>query len=748
MTGAWQWQQLAWHQVMAPQVVVAALERLATAPELGQVVLELRANQGRARWLVGSAASRASDLALLLGGQLPAGLHQPVLRRRAVDWAVRLQAPRRAVACLPERVADTVRALYTAMSDVAAGSELVLQLVVGRRLGPAAFAGSARPLWQQLLVGQDELGSAPGAGAHQAEQHGAAVCLRLGLADQAPGARSAAGRGRAHRCFAQLLGALRIAETSAGRLRLVRESPAALDEARRPRWWPMRLQSGQLAALCGWPVGQAPLPLLGGLHPRLVAPPRLASGRRLVGVSSAPGSACPVAIPLSDAVYHTHLLGPTGTGKSTVLLSLALADAAEGRGMLLLDPKGDLVTDLLERVPAERHQDVVVIDPTSLRPVGVNPLAGPLPQAPLRAEAVLDVMAELFAANWGIRTADALGAALLTLARIPQANLLWLPPLLTDPAFRARALAQAPQDPLGADAFWAAYDAKRPQTQAVEIAPVLNKLRQLFIRPGLRAVLGQAEPRFDLRQLLTHRRIVLVNLNHGRLGAGAARLLGSLLLSQVWHHLLERQRLPETQRPVVSIYIDEVHQFLAGLPGDLSEALALSRSLGAAFHLAHQYRAQLTPQMLGAIDSNTRNKIYFRQIGNDALAAARLAPGLEPADFQLLGPYQAYAQLMQHGIPTDWFSIRTQPAGPSLGPAADLYAASQDRYGLPADQTEQQLVNLTRTSVQHTDAQADPGPWAEAPIGRKSTHSGPAADHPPDTSADRSPALKPPASRA
>ena len=80
-----------------------------------------------------------------------------------------------------------------------------------------------------------------------------------------------------------------------------------------------------------------------------------------------PGETGLVRLPITDAIYHTHLLGPTGVGKSTVLLALALADAAEGRGLLLLDPKGDLATDFLARLPQERADDVVVLDPANAR---------------------------------------------------------------------------------------------------------------------------------------------------------------------------------------------------------------------------------------------------------------------------------------------------------------------------------------------------------------------------------------------
>ena len=133
---------------------------------------------------------------------------------------------------------------------------------------------------------------------------------------------------------------------------------------------------------------------------------------------------------------------------------------------------------------------------------------------------------------------------------------------------------------------------------------------------------------------------------------------------------------------------------------------------GAAFHLAHQYRAQLSPQMIQAIETNARNKIYFSLSGTDAAASARLAPGLEAADFQLLGRYRAYAHLIHRGRPTDWFTIATEPAPPPLRDPADLYAASHTRYGVPAQTTETELLHLIDPPPERA------GDRTPAPIGR------------------------------
>ncbi|WP_446429016.1 type IV secretory system conjugative DNA transfer family protein [Leucobacter sp. 1207-22] len=223
------------------------------------------------------------------------------------------------------------------------------------------------------------------------------------------------------------------------------------------------------------------------------------------------------------------LVGPTGSAKSTVMLGLIEDAMRAGRGLVIFDPKGDLATDVLARVPAHRLQDVVVIDPTNPSPVGFNPLHGPARLAHVTADTLLTIFESLFKDYWGIRTADVLSAAFLSLSHVPEANLLWLQPLLTNPAFRKKVL-KGQKDPLGTEAFRRQYNAKTPDQQAIEIAPVLNKLRQIILRPGLRAMLGQSDPQFDIGDLMSKKRIVVVNLNRGLLGADAARLVGTLLL--------------------------------------------------------------------------------------------------------------------------------------------------------------------------------------------------------------------------
>ncbi len=58
-----------------------------------------------------------------------------------------------------------------------------------------------------------------------------------------------------------------------------------------------------------------------------------------------------IALRVRDARHHVHILGPTGSGKSELLARMVLSDVDADRGIVVIDPKGDLVEDILWRLP-------------------------------------------------------------------------------------------------------------------------------------------------------------------------------------------------------------------------------------------------------------------------------------------------------------------------------------------------------------------------------------------------------------
>lgn len=195
----------------------------------------------------------------------------------------------------------------------------------------------------------------------------------------------------------------------------------------------------ELAGLAHLPTDDA-IPGLSRADAKVVPPPTAvpADGTliRPIDVWDS-GHARPVGLHVSDARHHLHVLGATGSGKSTIMARMILADAEHQRGAVVIDPKGDLITDVLKRL-SEHAADRVALfdaDTTGLTPC-LNPLEGPKEAA---VDNLVSVFSRVFSSAWGPRTEDILRAACLTLrAASDTPRLSALPQLLTDPATRQR----------------------------------------------------------------------------------------------------------------------------------------------------------------------------------------------------------------------------------------------------------------------------------------------------------------------
>lgn len=688
------WCQIHWPSPLPEAQALEVLRRFAAEPHPQPFVLETRATAGSITHRVGAPASMLSSLTHLLGALAPGTVLEET-SEESVSWmrALRLRLPHLMLGLHPDRLVESSRALLAALTHATdIDDHLLLQVTVAGSQPSRLVSKPLDP--RQGLVSQLLGGTRPAppeaASAIRARAAERQLVVKIRVAASAPS------RPRADHLLRGVTAALRLRERSGVGLSFHPVQPWRLSQL--PKRSFASLTPAETLGLLGWPLGTEPLPGLPGPHPkqlRLRLPP---NNERVFGRTTAPGQDLPLGIPISDALFHTVITGPTGAGKSTLLTRLITADMEAGRAVVVIDPKSDLVTDSLARVPEHRRGDVVILDPIQVRPVGLNPLRQPGRSPELIADGLLTVFRDLFPSMFGPRTSDVLHSALLTLTTAPEATLTWLPRLLSDTAFRRPLVARIQDEALLS--FWGWFDALSPSGQAQAVGPVLSRLRQFLLRPTLRRVLDQAEPRFQLSDLFRGDRqpLLFVPLNTGILGTDTARLLGSLLVTQLWGLLLGRTTVPKSQRLPVSIYIDEAQEFLR-LGGELSDALARSRSLGAAWHLAHQYREQFTPEVRSAIDNNARNKIAFTLGARDARDMGALAPELTPEDFLALPRFHVYANTLRGGQHTGWVSGRTLPPPPETSDPLELTRLSQASYGSRQDTLEQRIEpTVTSTS--------------------------------------------------
>jgi energy-coupling factor transporter ATP-binding protein EcfA2 len=508
------------------------------------------------------------------------------------------------------------------------------------------------------------------------------------------------------------------ASTGWSELRLLRQAEAAWHESRAPgvhlerrlllsRWvrrsmadrqipfsaWPVTVNSEELTALVGWPVELAAMPglILGGCR-QVPASPLIARHGTVVADSTYPDDERPMALDVQGRLRHTHLLGPTGVGKSTLLVQMAVSDLEAGRGLVMLDPKGDLVQAVLERVPEHRRADVIVLDPAdTARPVGLNPLRSATgASAEVVVENLVGLFKSLYRHSWGPRLDDILRAALLTLAGSEGATLCEVALILTDPNYRRRLVGPL-DDPVGLESFWGWYEALTDAERQTVVGPVLNKVRAFTMRPTVRSIIGQSKPTLDLGEVLTGNKILLCSMASGLLGEEAASLLGALIVAELWHATTARARLPETSRRPVMAYLDEFQHFVH-LPTPMPSMLAEARGLGLGLTLAHQHLDQLGDEARHAVLANTRSRVVFQLPAGDAQVMAReMGTILSADDLQGLGAFEVACQLFAAGTTQAPATGKTRALDPSTADADAIRRVSRERFGVDREAIEKSI---------------------------------------------------------
>ncbi len=421
---------------------------------------------------------------------------------------------------------------------------------------------------------------------------------------------------------------------------------------------------------------------------KTVAPSRLLpSTGRVLGRADHPGVSRPVAIATEDARHHLHVVGETGTGKSTLLANMVLQDAEAGRAAVVIDPKGDLVEAILERLPQGCEDRTCVVDPDDRKDaVGLNVLAGG--DADLVVDHVAGVFKRIYEPWWGPRTDDIMRAACLTLAQIPEATLAEVPLLLTDFEWRL-AIRERLTDVGGLSAFWNWYERLPEPQRAQHIAPLLNKLRAFLLRGPVRAIVGQATPKRDIESLIDEGGLLLVRVPKGTLGEDTSRLLGAFVVARVWQRCMRRASLAEENRADATLYVDETHNYLA-LPRSFEDLLAEARGYRLSLVLAHQHMGQLPKDVRDALGANARTKVVFTCSPEDAFVLERhFAPDLSAYDLSHLATFQTACRPCIGGGQGQAFTFRTEalPSG-SKARATAVRRRSAQSFAVPRNEVE------------------------------------------------------------
>jgi hypothetical protein len=475
--------------------------------------------------------------------------------------------------------------------------------------------------------------------------------------------------------------------------------PSALDSM-------VQLSTMELAALLGWRIKGAQIAGLPGAATRpLAASPGVLSKGRVFGESNHPSNPRKLAVSVVDSSKHWHIVGRTGSGKTTLGLNLAAQIMQEGRGLLGIDPKGDLFNGLLDYVPRDRLDDVIVFDVTdTLRPVGLNLLTQGNPQTV--ASDVQTIFTSIYRDTGAVRVPETLYHLLITLmttkAPGPFAFVDIVP--LISPSTRQeqqfrKAIIEGLTDPY-IKGWWHNIDKLAPKQRDTYFESLRSRIWQLNSRAEIRNIIGQTESSIDLLDIVKNNKLLFVNLKG--LPEEVASLIGSMLINNIWHAL--RAGYTNEANPF-AIMLDEFQHFVHS-PVPIDVMLQEGRSAGAQFHLMHQGLDQLQGRqpVADGVMNNAVNKVVFQRGLKDASTfSMEFGKPVTPDDMKMLGKYEFMARVASEDGISPPFTGRTLPPLEPYNYGKQAKERSRARYGRSVADVNAALIRRRQLGVGDTD---------------------------------------------
>jgi CxxC-x17-CxxC domain-containing protein len=400
----------------------------------------------------------------------------------------------------------------------------------------------------------------------------------------------------------------------------------------------------------------------------------------------------------NDRRQHMYVIGKTGVGKTVLLRNIALQDIENGEGICIVDPHGEFVEEVIDRIPSHRVNDVVYFNPADTEyPVGFNVLQVPDPKYKhLVASDLMGIFTKIWANVWSARMEYILNNCVLALLDTPGTTLLGIIRILVDDDYRQKIVDNV-KDPV-VRSFWVnEYASWRDQFRNEAIAPIQNKVGQFLSTSLIRNIVGQSKSTIDIPEIMNSGKILLVNVSKGRIGEDNSALLGAMLITKIQLAAMERVRIPEEERRDFYLYVDEFQNFATdSFAGILSEARKYRLDL----IIAHQYIGQLvtetTTKVRDAVFGNVGTLISFRVGASDAeFLEKEFLPEFNIQDLVNLENYNIYLKLMIDGVSSRPFSAVTLPPMEIGGPGGQrekIVRVSRERYSRPREEVEAKIA--------------------------------------------------------
>lgn len=395
---------------------------------------------------------------------------------------------------------------------------------------------------------------------------------------------------------------------------------------------------------------------------RAPAAANIATSGLFLGKSLYRGMTKDVFMGREDRMKHMYIIGKTGVGKSELLKQMITQDIKNGEGVGVIDPHGDLIEDLLQIIPPERAEDVILFDPSDTnRPMGLNMLeADTEEERHYVVSSIVGLMYKLYDPNQtgiiGPRFEHAIRNAMLTVMSRPGNTFIEVVRALTDAKYVQDILPYV-QDPI-VRRYWTDQIAQTSDFHKSETLDyIVSKFGRFVTNRTMRNIIGQSQSAFNFRDVMDNQKILLVNLSKGKIGEENSSFLGLILVPKILIAAMSRQNIAKDQRKDFFLYVDEFQNFATP---DFAQILSEARKYSLSLIVANQFIGQMEEEVKNAIFGNVGTLASFRVGVTDAnYLQHEFQPTFNEADLINIDRFNCYIRSVVNGEPIPPFSLDT-----------------------------------------------------------------------------------------
>jgi hypothetical protein len=385
----------------------------------------------------------------------------------------------------------------------------------------------------------------------------------------------------------------------------------------------------------------------------------------LLGFNDFRGAKTNIKIGTDDRRRHIYTIGQTGTGKSAFLSNLIEQDILNGDGLAVIDPHGDLIEDILGKIPENRLKDVVLFDPGDLeRCVGLNMLEYDV-NHPEQKTFIVNELINIFDKLYDLKQTGGpmfeqyAKNALLLLMDDPNETytLIEVPRVLSDASFRRRLLFKC-QNIIVKD-FWEKEAEKAGGDAALQnmVPYITSKFNTFITNDYVRPIIGQEKSTFNFREIMDHKKIFLINLSKGKLGELNSSLLGLIIVGKLVMAAFSRVDQVEHERKDFYFYIDEFQNFATD---SISTILSEARKYRLCLTVSHQFIGQLPELIRDSVFGNIGSMVVFRiGVEDGEFMQKQFEPTFNLKDLTGQDNFHFYTRLMIEGKMSKPFDGKT-----------------------------------------------------------------------------------------